>query len=97
MIDLITHFGAGRARKYILVYVCIFSKWVAAFMLPNKHITMVAKVFHREITCQFGTPVAIWYDRVSEFAGDFVDYCARLGIKHWIILRQNPRANGIVE
>ena len=68
-----------------------------AFVLPDNHCTTVAKVFRRKIICRFGTLVAIWSDRGGEFAGDFMNYCARLGIKHWIVLPQNPNANGIVE
>ena len=66
-------------------------------MLPDKLSTMVAKVFHKEITCRFGTPLVIRSDRGGEFAGEFVDYHVRLGIKRWIMLPQNPRTNGMVE
>ena len=91
------HFCAGRVKRYLLVYACIVGKWVEAFMLPNKLSTMVAKVFHREITCQFGTLVAIRSDRGGEFAGGSADYWVRLGIKHWVILPQSQRANSMVE
>ena len=67
VIDLIKHMGVGQARRYILVCVWIFSKWVEAFPLAGKHSSTVVKVFHRKIGCRFGTPVAVRCNRGGEF------------------------------
>lgn len=80
-VDLVSHLGSGRAAVYLIVAVCTFSKWVEGGVLPDKSATTVAKWFHFNITCRFGTPVCVRTDRGGEFKGVFGHYLARLGVR----------------
>ena len=96
-IELICHVGAGQGAKYIIVCVCIFSRWVEVGVIWDKQASTIASWFHSNKTCRFGTPVVVRSDRGSEFRGVFHRYLRRLGVHHALILPQHLRANGLVE
>ena len=95
-VDLIVLPGPHGIR-YILVCVCVFSKWVEAGVLLDKEATTVTRWFHGNITCRFGSPAYVRADRGGEFRGAFARYLERLGTRLLLTLPNNPRANGLVE
>ena len=79
-VDIICHVGTGRTVVYIIVCVCVFSRWVEAGIIWDRYASTIAKWFHANITCRLGTPVVVRSDRGTEFRGCFHSYLRRLGV-----------------
>ena len=82
---------------WVVVAVCIFTRWVEVGILANLTSADVAEWFHREIVCRYGLPVAVRSDKGTEYRGAFDDYLKANAIQHRVISTMNPRANGMVE
>ena len=48
--------------RYILVMVCLFSRWVEAYLTRRSDSITVAKLILREVIPRFGSPVSIETD-----------------------------------
>ena len=81
----------------MVVAVDVFTKWVEAHPLSNKHSITVTRWFHREVVCRYGLPFMVRTDNGREFAGEFSKYLGRKGIRRSLTFPYHPRANGMVE
>nr|GFA15130.1 reverse transcriptase domain-containing protein [Tanacetum cinerariifolium] len=68
-IDFMGPFLSSKGKKYILVAVDYFSKWVEAKALPTNDARVVVK-FLKSLFYRFGTPKAIISDRGTHFCND---------------------------
>ena len=75
----------------------MFSHWVEAGVIWDRHPATIASWFHTNIITRFGTPEFVYSDHGTEFRGVFRSYLCRLGINYVLILPQHPRANGLME
>ena len=67
--------------RYVLVIVCLFSRWVEAYPTRRSDSMTVAKLLLREIIPRFGAPMSIETDRGSHFRNEIMDLiCTALQI-----------------
>ena len=59
---------------WVVVAVCIFTRWVEVGILANLTSAVVAEWFHREIVCRYSLPMAVHSDKGTEYRGAFDDY-----------------------
>ncbi|XP_003739296.1 uncharacterized protein K02A2.6-like [Galendromus occidentalis] len=83
--------------KYILLIVDAFSKWLEAFITPNK--TTATTLIHlRETIARFGIPQVMVTDNDPTFvSGEFNNFCEVNGIRHMTSPPYHPASNGQVE
>ena len=70
---------------------------VEAAILDDKESGIMARWFHRAITCRFGTLTFVRADHGGEFRRKFARCLSRMGYQLLLTLPNNPRANGLVE
>jgi hypothetical protein len=86
-----------RGMNFILVVVCVFSRFLLLRPLRSKAAEEVARVLW-QIMCDFGTPKIIQSDNGSEFVNSVVRALVQLmGVDHRLVAAYNPRANGVAE
>lgn len=90
-IDYITHLPTTpEGYKYLLVLVCVFSKWTEVIPMKTKESQEVAEAIRHHIIARFGKPEAIRSDRGLEFAGELSTLCQELGIRQLKISTRHP-------
>ncbi|KAK8918566.1 hypothetical protein KSP39_PZI021170 [Platanthera zijinensis] len=97
--DLIGPFPqASGQRKFILVMIDYFSKWIEARALAKTTSQIVKNFIRGEITCRFGIPLDIVTDNGPQFASlELKDFCKQLGTDIRFASVHHPRSNGQVE
>ncbi|KAK8935545.1 hypothetical protein KSP39_PZI013055 [Platanthera zijinensis] len=97
--DLIGPFPqASGQRKFILVMIDYFSKWIEARALAKTTSQIVKNFIWGEITCRFGIPLANVTDNGPQFASlELEDFCKQLGTDLRFASLHHPRSNGQVE
>ncbi|KAL0288882.1 UNVERIFIED_CONTAM: hypothetical protein Scaly_2717600 [Sesamum calycinum] len=89
---------ATRQRKFLIVAVDYFTKWVEAEPLAKILEKEVFKFLWRNIVCRFGIPHAIISDNGTQFSGNKLkEWCKGLAIKQFFTSVSNPQANGQTE
>ncbi|KAK8951440.1 hypothetical protein KSP39_PZI003040 [Platanthera zijinensis] len=98
-LDLVGPFPqASGQRKFLLVMVDYFSKWLEVKALAKVTSQVVKNFGWGEIICRHGLPLAIVTDNGPQFASrEFVDFCVQLGIDLRFASVHHPRSNGQVE
>ncbi|KAK8951092.1 hypothetical protein KSP39_PZI003623 [Platanthera zijinensis] len=98
-LDLVGPFPqASGQRRFLLVMVDYFSKWLEVKALAKVTSQVVKSFVWGEIICRHGLPLAIVTDNGPQFASrEFVDFCIRLGIDLRFASVHHPRSNGQVE
>ncbi|KAK8921036.1 hypothetical protein KSP39_PZI020693 [Platanthera zijinensis] len=98
-LDLVGPFPrASGQRRFLLVMVDYFSKWLEVKALAKVTSQVVRNFVWGEIICRHGLPLAIVTDNRPQFASkEFVDFCAQLGIDLRFASVHHPRSNGQVE
>ncbi|KAK8919324.1 hypothetical protein KSP39_PZI022022 [Platanthera zijinensis] len=98
-LDLVGPFPqASGQRRFLLVMVDYFSKWLEVKALTKVTSQVVRNFVWGEIICRHGLPLAIVTDNGPQFASkEFVDFCAQLGIDLRFASVHHPRSNGQVE
>ncbi|KAL0452984.1 UNVERIFIED_CONTAM: hypothetical protein Slati_1276500 [Sesamum latifolium] len=98
-IDIVGPFPiASGQRKFLLVAIDYFTKWVEAE--PLTHITEgeVMKFIWKNIVCHFGVPREIVSDNGRQFQGRRIqEWCQGLHIKQRFTTVAHPQSNGQVE
>ena len=67
-----------NGKRYLIVAVCAYTKWVEAGALTGKSAKEIADWVHANIVRRFGVPLLIRTDQGTEFAGWFKEYLAKL-------------------
>ncbi|KAL0373479.1 UNVERIFIED_CONTAM: hypothetical protein Sradi_3263600 [Sesamum radiatum] len=89
---------AAGQRKFLLVAVDYFTKWVEAEPLARITEGEVMKFIWRNIICRFGIPREIISDNGHQFQGQKIqEWCQSLRIKQRFTTVAHPQANGQVE
>ncbi|KAL0427954.1 UNVERIFIED_CONTAM: hypothetical protein Slati_2970200 [Sesamum latifolium] len=98
-IDIVGPFPlAAGQRKFLLVAVDYFTKWVEAEPLARITEGEVMKFIWKNIICHFGIPREIISDNGGQFQGRKIqEWCQGLRIKQRFTTVAHPQANGQVE
>ncbi|XP_031107639.1 uncharacterized protein LOC116012276 [Ipomoea triloba] len=98
-IDLVGALPTGSgSRKYIIVAIDYFTKWVEAEPLASITAARCKKFVEKNILCRFGIPIQVITDNGRQFEGrEFSDFLTEWGIKHSRVAVSYPQANGQVE
>ncbi|KAL0313645.1 UNVERIFIED_CONTAM: Transposon Tf2-12 polyprotein [Sesamum radiatum] len=98
-LDLVGPFPqATGQRKFLIVTVDYFTKWVEAEALTKITENEVIKFLWKNIVCRFGIPRAFVSDNGTQFSGNKLrEWCKGLSIKQFFTSVSNPQANGQTE
>ncbi|XP_031099838.1 uncharacterized protein LOC116004037 [Ipomoea triloba] len=98
-IDLVGALPTGSgSRKYIIVAIDYFTKWVEAEPLASITAARCKNFVEKNILCRFGIPIQVITDNGRQFEGrEFSDFLTEWGIKHSRVAVSYPQANGQVE
>ncbi|KAL0461347.1 UNVERIFIED_CONTAM: Gag-Pol polyprotein [Sesamum latifolium] len=89
---------APGQRKFLLVAIDYFTKWVEAEPLARITEGEVMKFIWKNIICRFGLPQEIIFDNGRQFQGRRIqEWCEGLHIKQRFTSVSHPQANGQVE
>ena len=85
-------------RRFVLVAVDYFTKWVKAEALANIRDVDAKKFIWKNIVTRFGIPESLVSDNRLQFDSKaFRMYCGDLGIKNRYSTPENPQSNSQVE
>ena len=85
-------------KKYLLVGIDYFTKWVEAKPLANIRDVDVKRFIWKSIVTRFGVPYALISDSGLQFdSKTFRKYCSNLGIKNRYSIPAYPQGNGQAE
>ena len=89
---------ASGQRKFLIVAIDYFTKWVEAEPLARITEANVAKFFWKSIVCRFGLPHTVVTDNGRQFdCREFEEFCSDLGIRHRFTSVAHPQTNGEAE
>ncbi|KAL0367273.1 UNVERIFIED_CONTAM: hypothetical protein Sradi_3617400 [Sesamum radiatum] len=89
---------ATDQRKFLLVTIDYFTKWVEAEPLARINEGEVMKFIWKNIVCRFGFPREIISDNDRQFQGRRIqEWCQGLHIRQRFTIVAHPQANGQVE
>jgi len=89
---------ATGQRKFLLVAIDYFTKWVEAEVVASITENEVRKFIWKNIITRFGVPKAMIFDNGRQFDTDKLrDYCASYGIQTRYTAVARPQTNGQVE
>ncbi|KAK8957541.1 hypothetical protein KSP39_PZI001125 [Platanthera zijinensis] len=97
--DLIGPFPmASGQRRFIVVMIDYFSKWIEAKALAKTTTQVVKNFIWGEIVCRHGIPMAIITDNGPQFNNaEMIDFCRQIGTELRFASVHHPRSNGQVE
>jgi hypothetical protein len=85
-------------KKYLIVAIDYFTKWVEAEAIPAETSAAAEKFFRTNIICRFGVPLVLVTDNGTQFTSEgFQDFCEELGIEHRFSAVAHPQSNGLAE
>ena len=83
-----------RQKKFLLVVVDYFTRWIEPFALRNTTATDIANVLINEVICRYGTPSYILSDNGPQFVSQlFNETCSSLGIDRKFTANYHPQTN----
>ena len=83
-----------RQKRFLLVIVDYFARWVEIFALRNTTTTDIANILINEIICRYGIPLYILSDNGLKFVSQlFNDVCASLDIQRKFTANYHPQTN----
>ncbi|CAF4756647.1 unnamed protein product [Rotaria sp. Silwood2] len=83
-----------RQKKYLLVVVDYFTRWVDLFALRQTTATDIANILINEVVCRYGAPSYILSDNGPQFVSQlFNEICTLLGIKRKFTANYYPQTN----
>ena len=83
-----------RQKKYLLVVVDYFTRWVELFPLRRTTATDIANILINEIICRYGAPSYILSDNGPQFVSQlFNELCTLLGITRKFTANYHPQTN----
>ncbi|KAK8945084.1 hypothetical protein KSP39_PZI007855 [Platanthera zijinensis] len=97
--DLIGPFPmASGQRRFIIVMIDYFSKWIEAKALAKTTTQVVRNFIWGEIVCRHGIPMTIITDNGPQFNNaEMIDFCRQIGTELRFASVHHPRSNGQVE
>ena len=97
-IDLAGPFPTSpRANHYLLIVVCVHSRFVVLRAIPDKQMTTVCAALF-DIFTTFGFPKIVQSDNGTEFVNSAIRQLFDSGkVDHRLVTPYHPRANGVAE
>ena len=87
-----------NGNKYILVFICAFSRYAKMVAVPSKDAVTVAKAFRDAWVCTFGVPLVVVSDNGTEFLNEVMGaFLNMMGTEHRTTSAVHPQPNGKVE
>jgi hypothetical protein len=83
-------------KKYVVVMIEHFTKWVELVPIPKKSSFYTAAVL-RGVPTRFGAPAAVLTDQGEEYQGEFAALLQKLLIDHRTMSRDHPQSDGLAE
>ena len=98
-IDILGPFPqATKQRRFIIVAVEYFTRWVEAEALAKITAIAVEKFIWKNIICRFGLPHALITDNGTQFTSSRVtNFCAGFRIRNNFASVSHPQTNGLAE
>ena len=88
----------ARGNKYLLTFICHFTKFVEAFPLPDISAETCARIYSSQIVTRHGTGSTLITDQGRSFVSSFFkETCKILGIRQINTSALHPISNGQVE
>ena len=85
-------------KKYMLVAVDSFTRWIEAYGIPNKEATTVGKKLVDEVFCRFSPPEQPHSDQGRQFESELIqELCKLLEVHKTHTTPYHPQCNGVVE
>ncbi|CAF1301583.1 unnamed protein product [Adineta ricciae] len=83
-----------RQKRFLLVVVDYFTRWVELFALRQTTATHIANIIIDEIICRYGAPIFILSDNGPQFISSlFNEVCKGLGITRKFTANYHPQTN----
>ena len=83
-----------RQKKYLLVIVDYFTRWIEIFALRQTTATDIVNILINEVICRYGVPSYILSDNGPQFVAQlFADICKSLGIGRKLKANYHPQTN----
>ena len=93
--DFIDMVEQKERKRYCLVIIDRFNRWVEAFPTTNCDARTVAKLLVREIILRFEVPEVLSADNGTHLIGDVVAQMAKMmGVDQKFVSIYHPRSNG---
>ena len=87
-----------RGNKYILIFICAFSRYAKMVAVPSKDAQTVARAFVDCWVCTFGVPLVVVSDNGTEFLNEVMGAALNfMGTEHRTTSAIHPQPNGKVE
>ena len=87
-----------RGNKYILVFICAFSRYAKMVATADKSAETVARAFKDHWVCTFGVPLVVVSDNGTEFVNEVMGaFLNMMGTEHRTTSPIHPQPNGKVE
>ncbi len=87
-----------RHNKYIIVFICYFSKMAVAVPIPDMSAVTVARALLERWVCYFGCPLELHTDRGAQYCSQvFEELCKLLGIARTHTTPLRPQGDGLCE
>ena len=87
-----------RGKKYVVVFMDYFTKWVEAYVVPDQQAQTIVRLLVENIVCRHGVPQELLSDRGSNFLSELMlEVCSILGIKKLNTSSYHPQTDGLVE
>lgn len=97
-IDVLGPLPIAHGRRYILVCVDYFTKWIETRAVPSASTLATAKFLIEQVFCRHGAPSILVSDRGSNFISHVVQEINKLlSTKAATTTAYHPQANGLVE
>ena len=90
--------ASNTAKKYIVIFVDLFTRYPEAFAMLHANGTTLGKHLIKHITCRHGCPSQILCDNASyNVKGYFKELCDKFSIQLSAVAEYHPEANGVAE
>ena len=90
--------ASNTAKKYIVIFVDLFTRYPEAFAMLHANGTTLGKHLIKHIICRHGCPSQILCDNASyNVKGYFKELCDKFSIQLSAVAEYHPEANGVAE
>ena len=87
-----------HGNKYILVFICAFSRYAKMVAVASKDAVTVARAFKDHWVCTFGVPLVVVSDNGTEYVNEVMGaFLNLMGTEHRTTSPVHPQPNGKVE
>ena len=96
--DIMGPLNQSEDFKYVIVFVCHFTRWCIAIPLENHQAVTVANVLLNDVICRYGAPRILLSDNGPEFHSSIMAHLCNLsGISKIFTSSYRPQSNGVSE